>query len=119
MTAEDIGTRVFFAQSEVAELFGLDPRTVRRSVSDGEIPSKRYRGRVLIPGAWVREQLDGGPQEEQPSPPLEPGELADLVADRVVARLAQALLAPLNKNGAGPPGPATADTAAPPPNGAA
>jgi hypothetical protein len=106
---------LFASVPEVAATLGLDVRTVRRAISSEEIPSKRYLGRVLVPMSWLREQA--GPPQAAPQPPLPLEELADLVADRVVARLAQALF------GTGPPGPVTATSdiaaASPPRNGAA
>jgi excisionase family DNA binding protein len=97
----DLDDRLFFRVPEVAALTGMDARTVRRAIEAGEIPAQRYSGRVLIPGGWVREQAAADSPLATAPPPLAPNELADLVADRVVARLARALLAPLNENGAG------------------
>lgn len=112
--------RLFVRVPEVAAALGLDVRTVRRCIKDGQIPAKRYEGAVLIPAQWLREQV--GPPQAPPQPQLSPDELADLVAERVVARLGRALFG-LAERGTGPPGPAAADSApaatSPPRNGAA
>jgi hypothetical protein len=87
MTAD----RLFVRAPEVAEALGIDVRTVRRSIAAGDIPSKKYQGAVLIPAEWLREQA-APPPSASPEPRLSADELADLVAERVVARLTRTLL---------------------------
>ena len=48
--------RLFASVPEVAGILGLDERTVRRAVADGQIPATKVGVRVLIPTAWLRAQ---------------------------------------------------------------
>jgi excisionase family DNA binding protein len=112
---------LFVRVPEVAAALGLDVRTVRRSIKAGEIPAKKHAGAVLIPTEWLQQQTAPSPAPTQPQLPLD--ELADLVAEKVVARLGRALFG-LAPRGTGPPGPAAADSShaaasSPPRNGAA
>jgi hypothetical protein len=43
--------------TKVADLFHLDPRTVRRSCETGQIPSIKVGVRILIPTAYLREKF--------------------------------------------------------------
>ncbi|MHA7248028.1 helix-turn-helix domain-containing protein [Arthrobacter tecti] len=36
-------------RAEVANLFGVDPRTITRAIEAGDIPSVRLGNRILIP----------------------------------------------------------------------
>ena len=51
MTLEELRacTRAALTVTEVAEVFGLDPRTVRRACEDGQLPALYVGRRVLIP----------------------------------------------------------------------
>ncbi len=53
--------RLFLTPLEVAGALGVDPRTVRRAVAEGQIPSIRTGNKILIPAAWLNEQarVDG------------------------------------------------------------
>lgn len=89
--------RLFLGVPEVSAILGLDRqgRTVRRGIASGEIPGIRVGTQWHIPAAWVRQQLGGATEtsapREAPQGTATPEELADLVADRVVSRLVQAL----------------------------
>ena len=48
--------RLFASVPEVAEILGLDARTLRRGIADGQVPSVRVGARVLVPTAWLRQQ---------------------------------------------------------------
>jgi len=91
---------------------GLDPRTVRRAIAAGEIPARRVGTKLLIPVTWLREQVAGSAPESA-SASLDVDQLADSVADRVIARLACAfggMTSDVITAGPAPPGPAaTAD----------
>lgn len=45
------------SRNEVAQVMGVDPRTVTRSVGLGELPSVRIGRRTLIPTAALRRLL--------------------------------------------------------------
>lgn len=51
MTLEELRAcaRAALTVTEVAEVFGLDPRTVRRACEDGQLPALYVGRRVLIP----------------------------------------------------------------------
>jgi hypothetical protein len=79
--------QLFLDIPEVARIIGRDARTVRRCVESGEIPGQKFGARWSVPTSWVREQA--GITEPPPAAMApDPYELADRVADRVVARLA-------------------------------
>ena len=90
MNLDDLDGRLFASTTEAAAILdGLDPRTVRRAIATGEIPSRRVGNKLLVPVAWLREQVSGAaPQPD--GTPLDLDQLADRVADRVIARLARA-----------------------------
>lgn len=44
--------------SEAAELLGISPDTVKRMVTDGQIPSVKLRGAVRIPRKQLEEWID-------------------------------------------------------------
>lgn len=86
--------RLFLGVPEVSAILRLDDRTVRSAVASGEIPGFKIGAQWHIPAAWVREQLGvpetPAPAEEQHDA-VTPDQLANMVADRVVSRLVQAL----------------------------
>ena len=84
-TLNDLAGQVFASVPDVASIIGRDERTVRRALEAGKIPGQKVGSRWAIPVAWLRQQAGA------PEPPPDPGELADQVADRVVARLARLL----------------------------
>lgn len=45
-------------QAEAAEVLGVDPRTVSRAISNGELPAIRIGRRVLIPRLRLLALLD-------------------------------------------------------------
>ena len=83
----DLAGQVFADVPQVADILGRDERTVRRAIEAGSIPAKKVGSKWAVPVSWLREQA-GVPE---PSPDVD--ELADAVADRVVARLARLLAA--------------------------
>jgi excisionase family DNA binding protein len=84
-TLNDLAGQVFADVPVVASVLGRDERTVRRAIEAGKIPAQKVGSRWAVPVAWLREQA-GVPE---PSP--DPGELADQVAEAVLARLARLL----------------------------
>lgn len=65
-TAEEalsrIRGRLFATVTEVAAIFNYDPRTVRKAIDAGEIPSVKAGATRRVPTAWIFEQagLGGG-----------------------------------------------------------
>jgi hypothetical protein len=59
LTLADLDGLAFATVYEVAAIFRIDPRTVRRRVADGSIPSLDL-GEYRIPAAWLREQARAG-----------------------------------------------------------
>jgi len=51
MTLEALktSTRATLTRNEVAELFGVNPRSVTRAIEHGEIPAVRFGTRIIIP----------------------------------------------------------------------
>lgn len=54
MQPRTLTNRLFASVPETAELLGVDPRTLRRAIEDGQVPSVRVGVRVLIPTSWLR-----------------------------------------------------------------
>lgn len=50
--------RMALRMSEAAELLGLSPDTVKRMVTDGQLPYVRLRGSVRIPRKQLEEWID-------------------------------------------------------------
>jgi excisionase family DNA binding protein len=59
-SAPPIPERLFASVQETAEVLGVDPRTVRRAVAEGQIPASHVGVRVLIPTKWLREAAQSG-----------------------------------------------------------
>ena len=92
-TLDDLAAgQLFIGIPETALLLNRDERTIRRAVERGEIPGQKFGARWSIPTAWVRQQA--GITEGAPAA-VAPGmdELAGVIADKVVARLAEVLAA--------------------------
>lgn len=53
------GDRLFLGVPEFAAASDLDPRTVYRGISDGQIPAVKFGRAFRIPVPWIREQLYG------------------------------------------------------------
>ena len=86
-TLDDLAGRLFASVPEVASLLRRDERTIRRGIEAGTIPATRAGATWSIPTSWLRERA--GVAEPSPAAMApDPDELADRVADRVVARLA-------------------------------
>lgn len=88
MTLDDLGDRLFAYVPEVAAILCRDERTVRAAIRAGQIPATKAGQRYIIRVSWLRQQA--GITEPSPVaavPDLD--ELADRVADRVFARIAQ------------------------------
>lgn len=88
MTLDDLDGNLFADVPQVAEITGMDPRTIRRAAQAGEIPASRVGAKWMIPTAWLREQA-GTPAPTPPGVDLD--DLADRVADRLFTRFAQLL----------------------------
>jgi excisionase family DNA binding protein len=96
MTLDELDGQNFASAPEVAEILGMDERSVRRAIAAGEIPATKVGARYLIPVAWLRAQASGGLDDPLTVPAqaaVISGELAAAVADRVVAQLARAFAA--------------------------
>jgi excisionase family DNA binding protein len=97
MTLDDLGGRTFAYVPEVAQILGRDERTVRAAIRAGQIPATRTGQRYIVRVAWLREQA--GEATAQPGVLPDLDELADRVADRVIARFADifSMMAPAIK----------------------
>jgi hypothetical protein len=108
VTLDDFDSQNFTGVPEAAAILGgCDPRTVRAEIKAGRIPATRVGARWLVPVAWLREQVLGGCQPAQPTTAaIDVDQLADRVADRLVARFADVFraMAPTIKNASGPAG---------------
>jgi hypothetical protein len=92
MTLDDLGARLFASTNEVAAIIGSDPRTVRRMIADGSIPARKNGTRHIVPVAWLRDFVGTPAATEAPSGP-DLDELAERVADRLIAWLGRLLAA--------------------------
>lgn len=90
MTLDGLDGQNFTGVPEAAEILGgCDPRTVRAEIRAGRIPAIRVGTRWMVPVAWLREQVLGGTQSAQPAATaIDVDQLADRIADRLVARFA-------------------------------
>jgi hypothetical protein len=98
MTLDDLGDRLFAYVPEVARILGRDERTVRAAIKVGQIPATKTGQRYIVRVAWLREQAgEASTAQRAPLPDLD--ELADRVADRVIARFADifSMMAPTIK----------------------
>ena len=106
MTLNDLDGQNFAGVPEATEIIGgCDPRTVRAEIRAGRIPATRVGTRWMVPVAWLREQVLGGTRSAQPpTPAIDVDQLADRVADRLVARFAGIfrMMAPAIKIANGP-----------------
>lgn len=59
-----IDGRLFATTTEAAAILNYDPRTIRKAIDAGEIPSIRVAGTRRVPVSWIKEQArlatDGG-----------------------------------------------------------
>ena len=87
-TLDDLSGKLFASVPEVADIIGRDERTVRKCAESGLIPGQKLGANWSIPVAWLRQQAGlPGPTPATAAPDMD--ELADRVADRVMARLAR------------------------------
>lgn len=54
--------------TEVAELFGVDPRTISSAIANGELPSVRIGRRVFIPREPLLAMLSAAPAGSADAP---------------------------------------------------
>jgi len=117
MTIDDLAGRLFAGVPEVAGILGADERTIRRAIAAKEIPGHRIGAKYVVPVSWLREMA--GPPSGSTSGTPEPNfdQLAERVADCVLARLARTFGALMPNVTAGPvlPGPAAIADDSPPP----
>ena len=105
MNLDDLGGKLFASTTETAAIFDeTDPRTIRRAIANGEIPSRRVGNKLLVPVAWLREQVRGGASEPS-APAVDLDQLADQLADRVVAKILGAVAGLALKAAAAGPAP--------------
>lgn len=57
---ERISGRLFATTTETAAILGYDPRTVRKAIDAGEIPSVQVGATRRVPVAWLRGQASAG-----------------------------------------------------------
>jgi excisionase family DNA binding protein len=98
MTLDDLGDRLFAYVPEVAQILGRDERTVRAAIRAGDIPATKTGQRYIVRVSWLREQA-GAPAVSASMAVPDLDELADRVADRVLARFADifSMMAPAIK----------------------
>ncbi len=61
MSALRASDAAVLTQAEVADLFGVDARTVSRALNDGTLPCIRFGRRALIPREPLLAILTGSP----------------------------------------------------------
>lgn len=60
------------AVNAVAEILGLDRKTVYAAIHTGEIPSIRVGRRILVPTVWLAATITPDPQHERLAVPRPP-----------------------------------------------
>lgn len=53
---DELLSRLFLSPADAARLLGVDARTVRRAVGNGDIPATRIGTKILVRASWIREQ---------------------------------------------------------------
>jgi excisionase family DNA binding protein len=53
-----IPDRLFASVPEAAAILGVDPRTVRRAIADGQIPAFKVGVSWKVPTAWLRQAAE-------------------------------------------------------------
>jgi excisionase family DNA binding protein len=96
MTAAD-----WVSVAEAACRLDIDPHTLYAAVNAGTVPARRIGRSVRVPAAWVDA---AGASANGHTPPLDIDELADAVADRLVARLVRLLVGAVRATAPGEPG---------------
>ncbi len=89
MTLDGLGNRLFAYVPEVAQILDQDPRTVRAAIRAGQIPATKAGHRYIVRVSWLREQAGQSVAAQAAAPGPDLDELADRLADRMFARLAQ------------------------------
>ncbi len=93
MTPDDLAGKLFASTKETAAILdNADPRTIRRMIADDTIPARKNGCRYIAPVAWLREFVGTPGAAPAPAAP-DYDELAERVADRVIARLGRLLAA--------------------------
>jgi len=70
-------------------MVGLNRQTLAKAIRKGQMPGQVLDGRIIVPRAPYERFLQSGDWE--PRPALDPAEIAEAVADRVMERLSEAL----------------------------
>jgi excisionase family DNA binding protein len=53
---DELLSRLFVSVADTARLMGVDHRTIRRAIADGDIPAVKIRGRIRIRVSWIKQQ---------------------------------------------------------------
>lgn len=115
MTPDDLRRRNFITVQELAtEVLGVDERTARRAIEQGQIPAVKVGTKTLIPAPRLAALID--PPDTTPAGPLAAVEAAGPDAITAAAeilrgalRALEALAGPGHANGPVPPDQAAAD----------
>lgn len=91
MTPDELNSRNFISVRVAADVLGgVDERSIRRAIARGEIPAIQVGQRRMVPTAWLRSQIDqSAPASSHRQSDID--QLADLVAEKVTARILTAL----------------------------
>lgn len=91
MTPTDLDGKNFLEVPAAAEaLGGVDERTLRRAISQGDVPAIRVGLKWLVPTPWIRQQIyrgSGGSASTSADNELDLDRLAEQISDKVVARI--------------------------------
>jgi Helix-turn-helix domain len=68
VTFADLDGRLFATAPEVAAIFGVDIRTVRRAIADGQIPGQKIGAWWYVPAQWIRQTALLEPASARPGP---------------------------------------------------
>lgn len=59
--------KIWFTVNEVRELFGeaISATSILNMIRSGEIPSKRFSGKIFVPKYWIVEQISEATQSPE------------------------------------------------------